>query len=75
MFFNCMVEDELQELPVPKALTQGLGLLNTGFKNRVPKHVAEDLCGIGAELITLPSSLLPLSKLKTLTDQILHPKF
>ena len=34
---------------VPKALTQGLGFLESskaGLKNRVPQHVAEDLCGI-----------------------------
>ena len=34
---------------MPKALTQGLGFLESskaGLKNRVPQHVAEDLCGI-----------------------------
>ena len=33
---------------VPKALAQGLGLLNRleGLKNRVPQHVAEDCVGL-----------------------------
>ena len=58
LFFNCMVVDELHELPVcqkhwHKDWDFWIGL-KTGLKNRVPKHVAESLCvgldGIGTSV-------------------------